>query len=607
MDRSNKEPQRKAFEGFVLDGRSGVLSRAGREIRLRPKTYAVLEYFVANPQRLLSKEELIEAVWPDSASADDSLTQCIAEIRRALGDEGRQLIKTLPKRGFTLDAAVSDQSELAMTLAKRGRKPILGLAAILVACAAYLSLTDSPDTTIRVPEPDDLIAVSDIVSETPNADSSAQLLREAVRLSLDELEGLSIRSVGTGGFEDAEPKFGELRSMDIDWAITGHIDSPNGSETHRVRFWLWDVGTEAQHSLGVFSIPRDTDTESTANFVALRDLVVERALGRLPNHVVESPASTGLPERLADFETYARVMSELEKEQCNPRLAPAMEPVVRNTPDFARGWMALAWSHWVDFWACGLGDESLTGAINAAEQVLAFRPNYPQAVKVKTSALAAMRNVDAALGVATAATEESPYEAAHWSTLSYLLNYTGDLDRSERAMDRALEIDPLVLVAETGETPNVYLYVGKWQRYLDTVPPFDSPFFNFQRAYAHFRAGDETNALGIASQTYRESPSDRYARFSAALIAIIEGNNDAATSIINGIVEERDLGSHGDGEVAYREAILFMLAGDTSRAFERLQTASAQYFICPSCVRRDPAWRSVLDTERFASWLRSYE
>ena len=54
--------------------------------------------------RLVTKEELFRAVWPDTFVSDDSLTKCIREIRHALGDVGHQLLKTVARRGFILDA-----------------------------------------------------------------------------------------------------------------------------------------------------------------------------------------------------------------------------------------------------------------------------------------------------------------------------------------------------------------------------------------------------------------------------------------------------------------------------------------------------------------------
>src|SRR5262245_43944292 len=82
----------------------GCLLRGGREIRLRAKTFQVLAYLLERRGRLVSKEDLLRDVWPDTFVSDDSLTKCIREIRVGLGDHDRQLLKTVARRGFILDA-----------------------------------------------------------------------------------------------------------------------------------------------------------------------------------------------------------------------------------------------------------------------------------------------------------------------------------------------------------------------------------------------------------------------------------------------------------------------------------------------------------------------
>ena len=95
------------FDRYVLDLDRGCLLLDGSEIALRPKTFAVLRYLVENSNRLVSKDELFAAVWPDLAVTDDALVQSIGELRRALADEGPRLIKTVPRRGYRFKSAVS--------------------------------------------------------------------------------------------------------------------------------------------------------------------------------------------------------------------------------------------------------------------------------------------------------------------------------------------------------------------------------------------------------------------------------------------------------------------------------------------------------------------
>src|SRR5215813_2981621 len=96
------------FADFTLDLQRGCLRRDGHEVKLRPKSYETLKYLVENPGRVLTKDELLRAIWPDSFVTDDSLVQCLREVRRALGDESQQYLKTLPRRGYIFDAEVSE-------------------------------------------------------------------------------------------------------------------------------------------------------------------------------------------------------------------------------------------------------------------------------------------------------------------------------------------------------------------------------------------------------------------------------------------------------------------------------------------------------------------
>ncbi|OKO89926.1 transcriptional regulator CadC [Bradyrhizobium sp. NAS80.1] len=96
------------FAGFELDQQRAELRGAdGVAIKLRPKTFEMLRHFATNGGRVLSKQELMEAVWPNVHVGEDSLFQCIRELRTALGDERRQMIKLASGGGYLLTAEVS--------------------------------------------------------------------------------------------------------------------------------------------------------------------------------------------------------------------------------------------------------------------------------------------------------------------------------------------------------------------------------------------------------------------------------------------------------------------------------------------------------------------
>ena len=98
------------FGGFTLDLAKGCVFKGVQEIKLRPKVYEALKYLVEHPGRLVGKQELMQAVWPDSFVTDDSLVQCALELRRALDDREQQLLKTVPRRGYLFAAKVTQLS-----------------------------------------------------------------------------------------------------------------------------------------------------------------------------------------------------------------------------------------------------------------------------------------------------------------------------------------------------------------------------------------------------------------------------------------------------------------------------------------------------------------
>src|SRR6266480_3732875 len=104
--------QTRCFDGFTLDLTRGCLFRGAEEVKLRPNPFEALKYLVENPGRLISKTELIEVIWPDTAVTDDSLVQCLIEVRRALNDDAQLMIKTVPRRGYIFDRPVKDNASI---------------------------------------------------------------------------------------------------------------------------------------------------------------------------------------------------------------------------------------------------------------------------------------------------------------------------------------------------------------------------------------------------------------------------------------------------------------------------------------------------------------
>lgn len=93
------------FDGFVLDVTRGLLLTAGGQpVQLRHKSFELLRLFVTNAGRLLDRDSISQAIWSDVIVNDDSITQCVRDIRRALGDEAQVIVRTVPRRGYIFAA-----------------------------------------------------------------------------------------------------------------------------------------------------------------------------------------------------------------------------------------------------------------------------------------------------------------------------------------------------------------------------------------------------------------------------------------------------------------------------------------------------------------------
>src|SRR5215468_6349505 len=119
------------FAPFRLDVVNQCLWRGETRVPLMPKPFAVLQYLVEHAGRLVTQNELLTAIWPETYVQPEVLRRYILEVRRALGDhaETPRFIETLPKRGYRFIAAVTPGPPDAIASGSAtlvGRKAALG-------------------------------------------------------------------------------------------------------------------------------------------------------------------------------------------------------------------------------------------------------------------------------------------------------------------------------------------------------------------------------------------------------------------------------------------------------------------------------------------------
>ena len=100
------------FDAFSLDTESLELRDGDDPVAVEPQVFSILAYLIDNRDRVVSKDELIEAVWDGRAISDGALNSRMNAARRAVGDSGsaQSVIKTFPRRGFRFVGSISEDS-----------------------------------------------------------------------------------------------------------------------------------------------------------------------------------------------------------------------------------------------------------------------------------------------------------------------------------------------------------------------------------------------------------------------------------------------------------------------------------------------------------------
>ena len=99
------------FNGFVFErARSTLRGPDGADLPLRPKALALLVHLLGNPGRLLRRDHLLDQLWPGVTVTDDSLTQCVSELRQAFGERASHILRTVPRQGYIMAATVECQA-----------------------------------------------------------------------------------------------------------------------------------------------------------------------------------------------------------------------------------------------------------------------------------------------------------------------------------------------------------------------------------------------------------------------------------------------------------------------------------------------------------------
>lgn len=434
-----------------FDPLSGELSIGGRSVKLRPRTAAVLSHLVHHADRVVGKDELMQVVWPDVVVTEDSIVQCVKEIRHALGDGGRDWIRTLPRRGYAFvgnmsDPQTSPESQGAplpppsnralpwAAVAVRWRQlTVLGLVAFVV--VGTLALREWRN---RVAAPPLSIVVMPVVNQTgtPTHNIAADEMTESLTDVLARTPGMTVIAPGTAFTFKAAPvdvrRIGTL--LNVRYVLEGSLRMDESRPVLTMR--LADASTAVQMWNQEFR---------PATIPELRDLVAGRVADTLGLQLVraETQRTEAVSPRALELLAQARALLRWSGKGSSVAEARRLaKDALRIDEGLADLWGTLAFTYLAEARFSEAREAWLQHAEQALQRALALKPDSDNIRYLQGWLYYEQGRIPEALASFDLALQQNPNNA---SALAFRGAALGMLNRPDEALAsirQAMRISP---------------------------------------------------------------------------------------------------------------------------------------------------------------------
>ena len=438
--RSDQRKPVKIYEfehlGIVLNGSDGsVSSRSGDVIELRPQSREVLHLLANAPNRIVSKEEFTDVVWRGRMVSEDSLVQCIAEIRSAIGDGDRKIIQTVPRKGYRF---VPPQNAIPKHASPRSKRTIL-LAMLLALLAGVASLVFVGSAREGHPPVVAVLPLDDLSTQAHQGYLN-DALSEGIITELARFPQFGVVARNSSfQFRDAPQ---DVRKIGDVLGAGYVVEGSQQFDGERVKVTVQLVDTRSGVHLFADTYERDLHDL----FVVQNEIVAQVA------SVVGQAVLSDLPERTAARDVDSRlrglqarnIMTQLNRENWEKAIA-LEETSIREEPDYAWGYIGkslmlvpAAILGWME-----PRDEILEQSVALARTALRLDPeNYMSHYALARVLSRQGAHAESILHFERAA-KLNPSDSIVWIGMSVPLLYLGRSADALEALQRAKDVDPL--------------------------------------------------------------------------------------------------------------------------------------------------------------------
>jgi len=495
------------------------LSAAGKTVKLEPKTMAVLIYLADRPGQVVSREALLSAVWSDVVVGDDSLTQVVIKLRKALGDvpEKPAYIQTISKGGYRLIAPVVRSAEISSAAARPDASPLhaerrvlwiagAGMAAVLLAAGVWWiegervtgvapgQPTMADSDAARTAQPTVAIRPFEALGNDAEAVLLAQGITADLVTDLSKVSGLSVIGVAPAGGQGGDTP---TDALPVRYLVSGSVQRVE--KGLRLHVHLTDAETGTQ-------LWSERFDRALSGFFAIQDELGPKILQILPAKVSEAELrrmAQRHTRNLEAYETFQRGQSALLVRQKaeNETAREMFRRAIALDAAFARAYAGLALTYAADYrnqWT-GDGAAALDRAGELARTAHQINPDIRETYWVLAFVHLERRQHEQALQYLETAVRLYPSFADAYALMGGIKTYMGRPADALPLLRTAMRLNP-----EAG-----YLY-----------------FLNLGRTY--FALGDLEQARVNLEQALSRNPVNLEAHVYMAALYLTAGDKAAA-------------------------------------------------------------------------------